>query len=166
MQARAVESSYERLNPKAALDVKKGRTLPRTESSNLSHWLWFPYRHLGIIIITLYQVRISQPSSFLGIRGISIPIQPQKVPTCGAIFTLITNKLKHCCRFCSPRSCSTLTASWPPSVPSGWAASRSRRGSTRRRSAWTGNTSARSARSGHTTEVSPGLHCVAERREK
>ena len=64
MQARAVESSYERLNPKAALDVKNSRTPARTESSNLSHWLWFPYRHLGIIIITLYQVRISQPSSF------------------------------------------------------------------------------------------------------
>ena len=60
MQANAVESSYERLNPRAVLDGKNSRE--RSESSNpsqtLQQWLWFPYRHVGIIIITVYQVRI------------------------------------------------------------------------------------------------------------
>ena len=72
MQANAVESSYERLNPRAVLDGKNSRTRPESSkpSQTLQRWLWFPYRHMGMIILTVYQVRIS-PLHYKGMLHVS-----------------------------------------------------------------------------------------------
>ena len=60
LQANAVEGSYERLNPRAVLNGKNSLSQlePSSSSQTLQQWLWFPYRHVGIIIITVYQVRV------------------------------------------------------------------------------------------------------------
>jgi len=59
--ANAVESSYERLNPRAVLDGKNSRTRPESSkrSQTLQQWMWFPYRHIGMIILTVYQTLLT-----------------------------------------------------------------------------------------------------------